>query len=256
MMPPRAVAITFDDAYLDVLEEAAPTLLRNGIPATVFATTAPPLDTPAFHYWWDILEWAVLSATSADSLTVWLDDGARTFPMGTTTARRAAHHAIHNVMVPLDARRREDILEQLLAGRDPHRQRLPRRLSAIELRALGAQSGFTIGAHGHDHLALPAHPVEQQRLEIVESRMRLEALLEREVRTFAYPFGAWSRSTAEIARAAGMRLALTCEEGPIRDGVDPLACPRVGVPPSTPEGFVALVERTLAPGYEKRLAED
>lgn len=36
-LPPRAVALTFDDAYVDFLEQAAPVLLEHGYPACVYA---------------------------------------------------------------------------------------------------------------------------------------------------------------------------------------------------------------------------
>lgn len=38
-LPPRAVAITFDDGYRSVAEQAAPLLVRHGFPYAVFVTT-------------------------------------------------------------------------------------------------------------------------------------------------------------------------------------------------------------------------
>jgi SAM-dependent methyltransferase len=61
-LPERAVAVTFDDGYVDTLEVAAPLLERFGVPATVFATTRW-LDR-AGEYWWDALERILLSPSA------------------------------------------------------------------------------------------------------------------------------------------------------------------------------------------------
>jgi glycosyltransferase involved in cell wall biosynthesis/peptidoglycan/xylan/chitin deacetylase (PgdA/CDA1 family) len=55
---PRTVAVTFDDAYRSVLEEAFPILERAGFPATVFVPTdfpdaEAPMSWPGIQHWHD-----------------------------------------------------------------------------------------------------------------------------------------------------------------------------------------------------------
>ena len=57
-LPPRAVLITFDDAYQDFAEHAWPVLRRLGLPATLFVPTAYP-DHPERTFWWDRVYHAV-----------------------------------------------------------------------------------------------------------------------------------------------------------------------------------------------------
>ena len=38
-LPARPIVLTFDDGYADLLEEAAPIMIEQGFPATVFVTT-------------------------------------------------------------------------------------------------------------------------------------------------------------------------------------------------------------------------
>src|SRR5687768_15139138 len=53
-MPPRAVLLTFDDAYRDFAEHAWPVLRRHGVPATLFVPTAYAGDSD-LRFWWDRL---------------------------------------------------------------------------------------------------------------------------------------------------------------------------------------------------------
>jgi hypothetical protein len=57
----------------------------------------------------------------------------------------------------------------------------------------------------------------------------LEALLEREVAHFCYPYGSHDAGTVEMARAAGYASAVTCERASARAGHDPLALPRKAI---------------------------
>ncbi len=60
-LPPRAVAITFDDGYRDQLELAVPMLERLGLPATFFLV--PGLLDRTVPAWWEELAWTFTRAT-------------------------------------------------------------------------------------------------------------------------------------------------------------------------------------------------
>jgi peptidoglycan/xylan/chitin deacetylase (PgdA/CDA1 family) len=80
-----------------------------------------------------------------------------------------------------------------------------------------AEEGFTVGGHTRSHANLTemADP-EQVLREIVEDKQQLESLIGREVRYFAYPFGACQHPTLDLvalAKKAGYRCAVTTQSG-------------------------------------------
>ena len=94
---------------------------------------------------------------------------------------------------------------------------------------IAAGRAHAIGAHGVDHLYLPAQPEPGRAREAAGSRRALQDLLGRDVRWFAYPFGAFDGPSIEAARHAGFDGALTCERRALREGDDLFAAPRVEV---------------------------
>ncbi len=204
-LPPRAVAITLDDGTVDNLE-AAEQIVAASMSATLFVTSGG-LHAPT-EPWWERLTRAL-----ADDL-----------PRLRET---------HGRLLPLPAAERDAEIARLRAARglDAAPRAAYRLLTATEVRRLSLRPGVTIGAHGADHLFLPAQPRDGQRRELELSRSLLEATIARPVLSFAYPFGAHSPTTVELTRAAGFGIAVTTVEGLVQAGADPLLLPRLAAPP-------------------------
>jgi peptidoglycan/xylan/chitin deacetylase (PgdA/CDA1 family)/SAM-dependent methyltransferase len=243
-LPPRAVAVTFDDGYLDTLSVAAPILERFNLPATCFATTAG-LDGPHV-FWWDQLASALLSSDDVPAtIDLTLPDGP--FSMATTSRglRLLAHNRIYHSLVHAGIDERERVMDEIVGW---SHGALPsaacRRMTADELRQL-SNAGVEVGAHTVRHLQLPALSRPEQVTEIADSRHVLERVLGRQVTALAYPFGAFDESSVAAARDAGVTCAFTCERRALDGSADPLALPRVDPQTARMDHFAAAVDHTL-----------
>jgi peptidoglycan/xylan/chitin deacetylase (PgdA/CDA1 family) len=100
-----------------------------------------------------------------------------------------------------------------------------------ELAELSA-AGITVGSHAHTHRSLGKMPVDEAREEARRSRDLLEQNLDREVRSFAYPFGMMpdqSDDTARVLADSGYTSVFLSLHGPITEGADPVRLPRIKV---------------------------
>jgi peptidoglycan/xylan/chitin deacetylase (PgdA/CDA1 family) len=230
-LPPKSVAVTFDDGYLDNQLIAAPILRAFSIPATFFISTYGITRPPEF--WWDTLARSLLDASvqRPAQLSLNLPQGTATFPTETAADCLAAHWAIYNGVVGRPAAVRDEVVESVRqwSGVPVGASSAHCRMDTNAIRALATVEGCTIGAHTVHHEVLPQRPPEDQRREVVDCRLTLERLLGRRVATFAYPFGAWDAATIDVVRDASFDVAVTCDESPVTSDVDPWRVPRVAV---------------------------
>jgi peptidoglycan/xylan/chitin deacetylase (PgdA/CDA1 family) len=107
----------------------------------------------------------------------------------------------------------------------PHAPRR-RLLGGTELRAL-AGAGIEIGAHGMHHAPLDRADARLAEREVVRSKQRLEADLQLEIRSFAYPYGASPSPAARRLVEATYEAACTTRPGRATAGADPFSLARV-----------------------------
>ena len=245
-LPAGAVAVTFDDGYLDNLTVASPILTRLGIPATFFVNGHRAEEEREAE--WDTLERIFAGDESLpDRLRVEIDAAVLDMPTGSTDERQAALSAVHALLLSGDGARRRLLVDELvgwsslkLPVRPTHRL-----MTSREVARLSELPSLEIGAHGADHLLLTAHGDDVIRRELEDNRSLLEGVVGTPVRTLAYPYGACDFRTTRIAEQLGFAVACSVDPDPVTSDCDPLRLPRFEVGPGV-DGFEFRVEQWLS----------
>lgn len=206
-LPPRAVLVTFDDAYRDFAECAWPVLQEHGVPATLFVATAYP-GGAGHGFWWDRLHRALAQTSRRDPLPTPL--GA--LPMATAAEREQAHRALAALVHATPHDQAMAALEQILEMTGEPEPICPV-LGWDELRRL-ASEGVTVAPHTRTHPRLDRVERARAHDEIAGSR----AAIEREIGGcppgFAYPAGGCDEQSTSLLGEEGFRVAFTTRRGP------------------------------------------
>lgn len=223
-LPPRAVAVTFDDGYADNAELALPILSHFGVPATFFVAT---------RYLNGGLMWSdgVIESVRRSTLPE-----LNLEPLG------LGRHPLRSDRERLDA---SVNLVAAVKYRPPEeRQRLVDRIAELanvtlprdlmmtteQLRKM-ADAGMEIGAHTMTHPILANVPLDVARREILGSKEELTQLLGRAPTLFAYPNGKpgydYTGEHARLVEEAGFVAAVSTAWGSAGISDDRYQLPRM-----------------------------
>jgi len=209
-LPPRAVALTFDDGYRDNLETVAPMLRRLGLPATFYLV--PGLIERTSRPWWETVAWAV-SRARADALE-WR---GRALPAGGADGAAATVGIVAEDLKRMSRIRRDASLDDLVGELRPRgSEDGVRELFLDWVGARELAESADVGSHTCTHPILSEEAPADQGRELARSRARLEEGLGRPVRTIAYPNGTaadYDAATLAAAGDAGYAAAVTTTSG-------------------------------------------
>jgi peptidoglycan/xylan/chitin deacetylase (PgdA/CDA1 family) len=225
-LPPRAVLVTFDDAYASVAEWAAPLCRQFGVPA-VFFVNAAFLDNQLL---------------APDNLVCYV---ANVLGMGTiNAAARAVRgaetrelHSLSDVFAGLfpsiSLAERESFLDALrqLAGISdgPMAREASLYLTSKQLREL-ASFDFEIGNHTYTHVHCRSLSPQEIGSQVDRNKAELESLSGTKVRSFSQPYGSSTDLTHDLAEhleRTGHQAVFLSESVANPRGADPFRLDRI-----------------------------
>jgi peptidoglycan/xylan/chitin deacetylase (PgdA/CDA1 family) len=212
--PERAVVVTFDDGFRNVLTTAAPVLQKLEIPATLFVATNFVFDRNML--WPDRLLSALALTTRAEIDVEWNHE-SHVLDLRDDERKIAANRRLRAVCKALPQAERLALVERVIDRLGVEESRLSgawddqRPLDPSELKQLPA-AGIEVGSHTCSHPIVSRLEPREMKRELEESKRRIEAATGRACLDFAYPNGGpgdFNLETHHAVREAGYRSAVT-----------------------------------------------
>jgi len=227
-LPPRAVLVTFDDAYASVAELAAPLCRQFGVPA-VFFVNATCLDNQRLAP--DNLVCYVANEFGMNAIRA----AARVFCGAGAPKFDSLAEVFEGFFPTISLTEREVFLEALrqITGINDSCLAAEARLylTSKQLHAL-ASLDFEIGNHTYSHVYCRSLSREEFGREIDRNKAELEALSGTKVRSFSQPYGFSADLTSDLAEhleRSGHKAVFLSESVANPRGADPFHLDRVSI---------------------------
>jgi peptidoglycan/xylan/chitin deacetylase (PgdA/CDA1 family) len=254
--PDDVVAITFDDGYRDNLTEALPSLVRHGLPGTIFVAT-DHIGTGALT-WFDRLmpllaeldlpRFRTLAGNNArPEIDALLDEYLAAPP----SQRGMLINLLSEALKQVPEQDKQELLSALAASARREASAAPAcnpndrlMLDWAELRSM-TKADIAIGSHSCSHPILSRIPRDSLEHELADSKRAVESNLELPCTLFAYPNGRpgdFPDDIGKLLAKQGYVAAFTTVPGVNRATTDRMRLRRVPIGNYPPSLFGLVLE--------------
>ncbi|MEP6917117.1 MAG: polysaccharide deacetylase family protein [Acidobacteriota bacterium] len=229
-LPPRSVALTFDDATVDFGEAALPVLVEFGAPATLYLSSYYiSVRLPVFN---TMLSYVLWKGRDSGGDIAAICASAAPLPVGTQAQRDGAYRAVcaYAAAGPLDAVAKDALVARIASHLGVNYDEV---LASGVLQLMTAASVaalppdlISVQLHTHRHWVprdkrLFARELVENAAKIREMRGDADPLTH-----FSYPNGEYRGQLLPWLREFGVRFATTCVPGIASAQDEPLLLPR------------------------------
>ncbi len=221
----KTAAITFDDGFRSIYDNAFPVLRQFQAPFAVFLTTAA---LGASRLLWMHRVYAAVDRLAAKDVYRIMESCSLKAQPGSSLKR-----TLGALVCQESPEKLRLFAEKLAAGAGLSAsdeayiaERLYLRQDQVAEMMLG---GMTIGAHGHYHWGLETLDQSQTQTEIEVCKDEIERTFGVQVAHYALPFGKANPHIRSVLEQLGLKSLCTTAPGLVRTNTDPYALPRLMV---------------------------
>jgi peptidoglycan/xylan/chitin deacetylase (PgdA/CDA1 family) len=234
-IPPKTLAITFDDGLAHLMQTAVPVLERFGLTAT-FLVVTKAVDNHE-PIWTDQAQWIVENHPPGQ-LEFEFEDSSFHLSFSSREERMASLTKVFkfgqscgpDVLGGFISRLRQTTQPAFGSMRLFENSDIEP-MSWEQVKEL-LSKGQSVGSHTRTHCIVSRCGPESMKDELLNSRLRIEDKIGTSCRMFAYPNGNpgnFDQTTGEILSESGYDCGLTTEFGFVTSGSQLMSLPRVGV---------------------------
>jgi peptidoglycan/xylan/chitin deacetylase (PgdA/CDA1 family) len=221
----KVIALTFDDGYLNIIENAVPLLLKYKMPATFFVSTASLKNADYIHPS-DYID--LIRKSTTENVTI---NGINFSHLHNELihSRMNAYQYINSLTLEefnraLTNLRSNHPAESITRERDPFLYKI---VSERTIGKLFVSELFSIGSHSHDHVNLANLSQDELTNQLQLSKALIEKINPGVVDCLAFPYGYFNEGVIEQALGAGYKYLIAA--GSVEPNFSKSVFPRIGV---------------------------